>query len=253
MFTAVSEKNVKFHQVNAKTGNRIYMKRLDRGTDQPVEYEDLVKGFELDKETMVQITDEELEDLRPQGTKTIELQAFIHPDQLSYMAYDANYYLGAESIAADKPYKLLARTLRDLNVVGVGTVILRTKERLAVVRAKDDEDVLILSTLVWADEINDTPKPMGDGEPSQQELDAARMLVTALTSDFDHAAHKDTFRESVLSLIEAKADGQGPVPTLAQEEPAPTPDLMAALEASLVINAKSQPKAKAPKKAKAKS
>lgn len=250
LYTAVSEKGVKFNQLNSKTGNRIAMKRTDAKTGEEVAFEDIIKGYELSKENYIPVTPEELEAIAPKMLKTVDIQKFVPQDQIDPMLYDKSYYIGpAEGV--EKPYHLLALAMQEQDVVALGKIILRggSKQKLIAIRAQ--EGVMIGSMLVFGDEVN-SPPDTGDADINDREFGMATKLIESLTEDFDQNEFGDEYREQVLALIEAKAMGQ----TFEAPEQEPEPvqeDLMAALEASLAAApTKSAVKPKATRKRSAK-
>jgi DNA end-binding protein Ku len=238
LYSAVSRKTVRFHQLNGETGVRISQRRVDPSTGDEVSYEDIVKGFELSPDRYVRIEPEELESLQPKKTKTIEIEDFVELADIDPIFYDHPYYL-APAAGGAKPYRLLLEAMRETGKVAVARVVIRQKESLVAVRPMRDGDVLGMSTMLFADEIVEPSKideleAVEDVEVNKRELDIAKQLVDSLAAAFDPAAYHDTYRAEVLDLIERKAAGEEiAVQPAAEEEEEPVPDLMAALKASL--------------------
>jgi len=237
LYSAVSRKTVRFNQLNGKTGNRIQQKRVDPETGDEVNYEDIVKGYELTRDRYVIITPEELETLDPEKTRSIDIEDFVDESEIDPIFYDHPYYLVPDKGAA-KAYGLLLNAMADADKVAIARVVIRSKEQLVAIRPHRDGELLVMETMVFADEvvgteaIDDLPESK-DLKVSDRELKMARQLIESLTDTFDPSKYKDEYREKVLELIEAKADGQEITVAPAAEEPAKVPDLMAALEASL--------------------
>jgi DNA end-binding protein Ku len=236
LYSAVSRKTVRFHQLNGKTGTRIAQKRVDPATGEEVNYEDLVKGYELTKERYVVITPEELEALDPEKSRTIDIEDFVDLADIDPVYYDHPYYLIPDKGAA-KAYGLLLNAMKESGKVAIARVVLRTKENLVAIRPAPG-DVLMMETMIFADEvvppgdIDDLPEA-SDLKASERELAMAQQLIDSLSSDFEPEKYHDEYREKVLELIERKAAGEEIA--VQPEAPAPkkVPDLMAALEASL--------------------
>jgi DNA end-binding protein Ku len=245
LYTGVSEKGVKFNQLNSKTGNRIAMKRTDSETGEEVAFEDIVKGYELSKGNYVRVEPAELEALAPQMTKSIEIEKFVPGEQIDPMLYAASYFIGPADVM--KPYQLLVQAMAQTDRVALGKIILRggSKQKLIAIRAH--EGVLVGSMLVFGDELNSAPDVEGV-EISEREDKMATMLIESLTGDFDPDEFGDEYREQVLALIEAKAMGETYTAPVAEAKP-DIDDTMAALEASL---AQVKPKATTKKAAKPK-
>jgi DNA end-binding protein Ku len=235
LYSAVNRKTVRFHQLNEKTGSRINQKRVDASTGEEVNYEDLVKGYEISSDRYVVIQPSELESVEPKKTKTIDIEDFVDLDEIDPIFYDHPYYL-APGPGGAKPYRLLVEAMRETNKVAIATVVIRSKESLVAVRPKDD--VLVMSTMLFADEVVDPDRlddiPSAEEvETSDRELDIAKQLVDSLASDFEPDKYRDTYREAVLEMIEKKAAGEEIAVQPETEDAAPVPDLMSALKASL--------------------
>jgi DNA end-binding protein Ku len=237
LYSSVSRKTVRFHQLNGKTGVRIQQKRVDPTTGDEVPYEDIVKGFELTPDRYVVIEPGELEALDPKKTKAIEIEDFVALDEIDPIYYDHPYYL-APGTGGAKPYKLLLDAMRETGRVAIATVVIRSKQQLVAVRPMGD-DLLGMATMVFPDEIID---PSGleelaaveEVEINPRELEIAEQLVDSLSGPFDPEKYRDTYREEVLELVERKAQGEHiAVQPAAEEDEEPVPDLMAALKASL--------------------
>ncbi|MBI5106374.1 MAG: Ku protein [Solirubrobacterales bacterium] len=237
LYSAVQRKTVRFNQLNAKTGARISMRRVDPTTGEEVQYEDLVKGYELSPDRYVVIEPDELDALDPKATKTIDILDFVDLDQIDPIYYDHPYYL-APGAGGAKPYRLLLEAMRETGKVGIAKVVIRSKESLVALRPMGEGDVLEMSTMLFADEVVDPERideiPTADDvEIRDRELDIAKQLVESLATDFTPEQYHDTYREQVLELIEKKAAGEEIAVQPQAEEEAPVPDLMAALKASL--------------------
>jgi DNA end-binding protein Ku len=236
LYSAVSRKTVRFHQLNGKTGVRIQQRRVDPSTGDEVAYEDIVKGYELAPDRYVVIEGDELEALDPKKTRTIDIEEFVELSDVDPIFYDHPYYL-APAAGGAKPYRLLLDAMRDTGRIAIARVVIRSKEQLVAIRPMGD--VLAMSTMVFADEvidpstIEDIPQA-DDVEVRDREVDIAKQLVESLSSEFEPDKFRDTYRDEVLALIERKASGEEiAVQPARDEEAEPVPDLMAALRASL--------------------
>jgi DNA end-binding protein Ku len=236
LFTAVSRKNVQFHQIDVKTGSRIRMQRVSAADGQEVPYEQIVKGFELSPERYVLIEPEELDALDPEATHTIDIEEFVDLVDIDPIYFDAPYYV-APAKAAEKPYALLVQAMEEQGKVAIARFVMRTKQYLAALRAKDGK--LIMSTMVYPDEVIPA-EDVGDFDGlddvtvSDRELTMAKQLIESLSGEFDPTQFRDDYRDKVLDLIDRKAGGE----IIQIDTPAPADDgkvidLMAALEASV--------------------
>jgi DNA end-binding protein Ku len=237
LYSAVSRKTVRFHQLNKETGVRIQQKRVDPTTGDEVPYEDIVKGYELTPDQYVVIEPGELEALDPKKTKSIEIEDFVALDEIDPIYYDHPYYL-APGTGGSKSYRLLLEAMRETGRVAIANVVIRSKQQLVAVRPMGD-NVLTMSTMVFPDEIIDPASidelaAVEEVEINPRELEIAKQLVDSLAGAFDPDKYQDTYREEVLALVERKAEGKEiAVQPTADEEEAEVPDLMSALKASL--------------------
>ena len=254
LYSATSPKTVRFHQLSSKTGARIRQKRVDPTTDEEVPFEDIVKGYEITPDHYVLIAPEELDALDPKATKTVDILDFVDLAEIDPIYYDHSYYL-APSTGGAKAYRLLLDAMRESGKVGIGLVVLRSKQQLCALRPTGE--VLTLSTMMFGDEVLspdrlDELDAIEDAEASDRELKMAQQLIDSLSSEFDPGKYHDEYRERVLELIEKKAAGEEIAVQPEAEEPTAAPDLMAALEASLAAlkdeDAKPVPSKPAPSK-----
>ena len=234
LYSAVTRKNVQFNQLDMRTGARVKQKRVDSETGEEVPWDQIVKGYELSSGVYVTVSDDELAALDPKAVRTIEIEEFVDLSSIDPIFYDSAYFLAPDK--ASKPYALLARAMEDQGKVGIAHFVLRTKQYLAAIRPSDGR--LLLSTMVYADEVNDPASipeldEVVDVEISDKELAMAAQLVESLAAEFEPDRFKDTYREAVLELIDKKASGQEVVATVSQIQPDKVIDLMAALEASV--------------------
>jgi DNA end-binding protein Ku len=233
LYSAVSRKTVRFHQLHDADHVRIQQKRVCPADGEEVAYDNIVKGYEISPDQYVVIEPEELEALDPKKTRAIEIQEFVDLDEIDPIFYDHPYYLAPDTGAA-KAYRLLLRAMEETNKVAIARVVIRQKEHLVAIRATGD--VMTMATMIFNEEVvsPDTIEELPDdeAEASPREIEMAEQLIGSLTADFDPTKYHDEYRERVMELIEAKASGAElaiqPAP-----EPAKVPDLMAALEQSL--------------------
>jgi len=255
MYSAVERRGVQFNQLARDSGARISMRRVDSSTGEEVPFSDIVKGYELTPGNYVVIEPEELDELAPRRTRTIEIEDFVELAQIDPIYYDHPYYL-APATGGAKPYRLLLDAMRETGRVAIAQVVIRSKEQLVALRATGE--VLTMSTMVFADEVL-PPGRIGEladvreAKTTKRELDIAKQLIESLAGDFEPERYHDTYREEVLAMIERKAQGrQVRVEPAPKEQEAGAPDLMAALKASLdaAREAGAKPRAsRTPKKA----
>jgi DNA end-binding protein Ku len=246
LYSAVSKKTVRFHQIDAESGARVRQKRVGPD-DEEIPYDQIVKGYEIGPDRYVTITSEELDALAPEKTRTIDIEDFVDLEEIDPIYYDHPYYLAPDT-GASKAYQLLVDAMEDAGKVAIARVVIRSKEQLVAIRPR--EGTLAMETMLFADEVvpTDTLEELGtDGEvkTTDRELTMARQLIDSLSSDFEPEKYHDEYRERVLDMIERKAQGETIVIEEPTKEPEKVPDLMAALEASI---AASKPEKKPAKK-----
>src|SRR5918998_4645443 len=234
LYSAVSKKTVRFHQIDAESGGRVRQKRVGPDGDE-VAYEQIVKGYEIGPDRYVTITPEELESLEPEKTRTIDIEDFVDLDDIDPIFYDHPYYLAPDTGAA-KAYRLLVDAMDESGKVAIARVVLRSKEHLVAIRPRSG--VLAMETMLFADEVispDALDELSGDGEvqTSDRELAMAQQLIESLTSEFEPEKYRDEYREKVLDLVERKAAGEEIAVQAEAPKPKAVPDLMAAPEASL--------------------
>ncbi|MFN2617508.1 MAG: Ku protein [Thermoleophilaceae bacterium] len=235
LFSAVSRKTVRFHQIDRETNQRIQQKRVNPETGDEVPWENLVKGYEIGPDRYVVITPEELEAVEPQKTRTIDIEDFVDLDQIDPIFYDHPYYLAPDK-GAEKAYKLLLDAMNEAGKVAIARVVIRSKENLVAIRPHGG--VLTMETMLFSDEVvppdslDELPED-GAKKTTKKELQMAQQLIDSLSGDFEPDKYRDEYRDRVLEMIERKAGGEEIVVESAPEEPKKVPDLMAALEASI--------------------
>jgi DNA end-binding protein Ku len=234
LYSAVSKKTVRFNQLHDEDGQRIQMKRVCSADGEEVPFEHIVKGYEISPDRYVVISPEELDALDPAKTRTIDIEDFVDLDEIDPLFYEHPYYLVPDT-GASKAYKLLLSALEQTNKVAIARVVIRSKEYLTAIRPANG--VLTMETMLFSDELVPVDSldelPDEDVKATQREVQMARQLIESLAADFDPTKYKDEYRERVLELIEAKAEGQEIAMPEVPEQPSEVPDLMAALEASL--------------------
>jgi DNA end-binding protein Ku len=212
MYTATESHDLSFHQVHRTDGGRIRYKRVCDVCGEIVSYDDIAKGYESEDGQLVILTDEDLAELPVSSSREIGVEKFVPSDQIDPMWMERSYYLEPEK-NGQKPYALLREALREADRMALVTVSVRQRSTMAVLRVRDD--VIVLQTLLWPDEIR-TPDFAGlDGDEAArpQELAMAASLVESLSGDYDPDEFNDEYRDEMERLVEAKLGGQAvPVP-----------------------------------------
>jgi DNA end-binding protein Ku len=238
LFGATESKDLAFNTLHQECKSRLKQKRWCPVHDREVFQDEVVRAYEYTKDQYVEIEDTDLESLPLPSKHTIELTAFVKQAEIDPVYFERTYFLEPEQIGA-KPYALLLRALKTKQVSAVAKIALRNKESLCVLRASEN-NLLMLETLYYPDEVRTAElETTPDVLVSQPELTMALSLVEMLEEPFDPKKYHDQYRVALLDLIEAKRTGQEIVAPA--ETPLPkTVDLMAALKASLEAAKKSK-------------
>ena len=236
LYSATESHDVSFRQVHAKDGGRIKYQRTCSIDGEEVAYADIAKGYETEDGEMVILDDDDLAELPSTSSREIAVEKFVPREQIDPMLFEKSYYLEPEKSGA-KPYALLRQALVEADRMAVVTVALRQRTTIAVLRVRDD--VIVLQTMMWPDEIRTPDFKVEPGEVKANETKMATMLVETLAGDFDASEFEDDYAEAVQSLVKAKIEGgeikRTPTSTKSSGE---VVDLLAALQRS-VADAKS--------------
>ena len=243
LYTAKSPKSVRFNQLDGRDNQRIKQKRVNAHTGEEVPYDEIVKGYEIMKDTYVVITDEELESLSPKASRTIDIVEFVEEDEIDPVYYQSSYYLVPDELAR-KSYALLTEAMANDGRVALARVEMRTKEYLAAIRPSGGR--LMLNTMMYSDEVVEPSEIPGleeldEVEVTEAEQNMASALIESLAGGFNPDKYEDSFRNEVLDLIERKSKGE--LTTVAEDAPVASDtvvDLMAALEASVAAAKKAR-------------
>jgi DNA end-binding protein Ku len=235
MTTATESKELRFHFLTKGDLQPVGYDKVRKDTGEHVDPDEIVRGFEIEKGRYVELTEEDIDRLDIELTHSIDICDFVDLEEIDPIYYDHSYYL-APATGGAKAYRLLLDAMREEGKVGIGRIVLRTKQQLCALRPTGD--VLTLSTMLFGDEVVAPDKldeldAVEEAEASERELRMAEQLIESLSADFEPDKFRDEYRERVLELIERKAAGEEIAVQPQVEEPSPAPDLMAALEASL--------------------
>ena len=241
LYSATQEHELDFHQFQKGTSDRIRYKRVNERTGREVPYDKIVKGHDVGGGEYVIVEPDELDDIAPGKSRSLEIDTFVDLDDIDPMHFQKSYYLGPSDSENASSYALLRDALAKTNRAGIAKFVMRGKEYLATIRA--DDKVLVLETMFFADEIRDPDQEVGDlprKSAAGKQLSMAVDLIEAMSGEWKPAAYKDTYTERVRKLVNTKRKGKEVVFT--EEEPeATTPtDLVAALRASVESARKSR-------------
>jgi len=231
VYPATEEKTLRFNQIHEEDGGRIRMKRTCSVDGEEVPYDEIVKGYEYEKDRYVVLTDEDFDKVPVESSRAIDIVQFVDLDEIDPMLYKKSYYLVPDETGA-KAYALLREALSQDNKVGIAKVSFRDKEHLAALRFKDES--FVLETMYWPDEIRaaDFGGVDVDLKVRAQELEMARQLIENLTAEWNPEEFTDEYREALLRIVEAKISGEE-IEVVEAEPTAKVVDLMEALKASV--------------------
>jgi DNA end-binding protein Ku len=234
LFSATSEKAVRFHQLNKATGNRVRYRKVDDATGEEVPASEIVSGYDTGDDEYVVVEREELASVAPGRSELMEISDFVDLADIDPTFYRSTYYLAPRGKGADRAYALLRRAMQDTGQAAVATMVMRDREHLVVVRPSGD--ALVMESLYFADEIRDAEEVVGDlphdDSFADRELSIARQLIESLSVKWEPDRYQDTYRERVQSLIDSKREGRKVV-TAKKAPRTNVIDLMAALEQSI--------------------
>lgn len=255
---AVEEKDISFNQLHAKDNGRIRYKRSCEVCGEEVSQDEIVKGFQYEKDTYVVFSKEDVQRIPPDSARAIDIVTFVDLDQIDPIYFQRPYYLVPEKTGI-KAYRLLEKALTQAGKVGIAKIAIRDKEHLATLRVRDG--VFVLETMHWPDEIREPEFEELAKAPEirKQELEMAMSLIENLSGDFAPGEFRDEYRDRLEAAIRAKVEGEE-IAVAPAKEPTKVLDLMEALKASVAATkdggkpeAEEKPKAKPKAKEKAKS
>ncbi|MGW4490251.1 non-homologous end joining protein Ku [Amycolatopsis sp. NPDC004368] len=235
LYSAIEDHTVHFRQFERGTSDRIRYRRVNERTGDEVDLGEIVKGYELDDGDYVLVEPEELDEIAPGRSRSLDVEAFADLADIDPMFFDRTYWLAPASSDYDKPYSLLLAAMAKTDKAGVAKFVLRGREYLALVRAGDG--VMLLDTLHFAADLRDREKSLPDlpeKAPARgKEFDMAVNLIEAMTEDWRPEDYRDTFTDRVHELIAAKRKGDTVTPAEEAAEPTQVVDLFEALQRSV--------------------
>jgi DNA end-binding protein Ku len=236
LFSGVKDTDLHFRQLHAKDHAPVEIRRFCSEEDVEVPYDEIAHGYETDDDDLVVLTDAELATAAPRKTRTIDIEAFVDLDDVDPIHFDHPYVVmpAGEAEGTQRAYRLLLEVMERTERAALGRFVMRTKEYLVLIRARQGR--LVLTTLLWHDEVRptkDVPKPTKRDRPAKKEVDEAVALIEALSCDWDPSRYEDSFQKRLRKIIRDKAKGKTIEVPEDEKPPAPVPDLMAALEQSL--------------------
>ena len=221
LYAAERTQELRFNQLDRRTMSRVREKRVDEASGQEVPYEEIVKGFDTGGGQYVVLTDDDIKRANPKATQTVNIIGFVNADEIDLSYFVKPFYL-APIGSGKKGYALLRAVLRESGRVAIAKVVIRTREHLCAVIARND--VLVLETLRYAYELRDTSELDLPGDDLTElgltppEITMAEQLIEAMVTPWDPAAYKDDYRDDLLRVI-AEKQSTGHVEAVAAGQP----------------------------------
>jgi DNA end-binding protein Ku len=233
LYPATSEtEKVHFHQLNKGTGNRIHLQKVDADTGEPVPAEDIVKGYEIGK-GYVEVTDDDLEAIDIESTRTIDIDQFVPRDEIDDLYIDRPYYIVPDGKVGQQAFAVIREAIRKRGMVGIGRVVLSTREHVIAIEPRDRGIVGLL--LHYPYEVRE-PQSYFDDIPKEnipkEMLDLASHIIETMTGHFQPKKFEDRYEDALRDLIKRKQAGEEVAPAKV-EKPEKKMNLMDALRASL--------------------
>jgi DNA end-binding protein Ku len=243
LYAAARTERVSFNQIHEVCGSRIKQQTYCPHCERVVERSELVKGYEVEKDRYVIVSDEEVKSVAPPSSDNMEILEFVKAEGIDPIYFDASYFMVPEE-AGKKAYHLLLETMQKSGYSAIAKVAMHQREYTVVVRPNPDG--LLLHTMFYPEEVREVPEFRRDESVTvkPQEVALAEKLVEGLATDFDPSKYHDEYQGRLLQMIEAKREGQ-PVQAEAPKKRAPVIDLMQALQKSLGELPARKPAAKA--------
>jgi DNA end-binding protein Ku len=234
LYNAISPKgDVHFNMINPATGNRIRMITVDAGTEEPLERKNLVKGYEIAKGEYVIVTQEEIDSVKLESTKTIEIDSFVPAAEIDHLYWDNPYYLVPDGKMAAEPFAVIREAMERAEQVALGRIVMSSRERLVAIEPRDRG--LVATTLRSHEEVRAMKDYFADIpaiRPDPEMIAIAAKIIAQKEADFDPTQFKDHYEDALRELIERKQKGHK---ISKKDEPAESNviNLMDALKASL--------------------
>ena len=234
MYTAVQDNDIHFNQLHKEDNARIRYKKVCGHCNKEVKQEDIIKGFEYDKDHFVTVTEEEIEKIKTEKEKSIQILHFANLNQISPIYYNKTYHALPDT-GGDKAFELLRLALMEQEKIAIGKMVMGSNETLLAIIPR--EDGILIQTMNYEEEIKEIPKSYTKQDISEQELTMAKTLINSMDTPFDPQVYHDEYQLKLKKLLEDKIAGKEIV-TQDSTEKGNIIDLMDALKQSIEQNKK---------------
>ncbi len=229
MYTATQDNDIHFNQLHKEDQSRVRYKKTCGHCGKELKSEDIVKGYEYDKDQYIVVSDDEIEKIKTKKEKSIQILHFAQLNQISPVYYDRTYQAIPDS-GGERAFELLRSALMKEQKIAIGKTVMGTKDTLMAIIPR--ENGMLISTMFYQDDIKDLQKSYKIPEPNEQELKMAQVLINSMDTPFDPAQYKDEYQGKLKELIETKIAGKEVV-AAKPEQAGNVIDLMDALKASI--------------------
>ena len=201
LYTATQDNDIHFNQLCKEDGSRVKYKKVCSGCGKEIGAGDIVKGFEYEKGKYVTLTDDDFEKVKSEKDKTIHILHFTDLQNIRPIYYDKTYHAVPEQ-GGDKAFELLRRAMKEENKVAVAKTVMGTKEKLLALIPT--EDGILVETLLFAEEVKETPKELGHPQVQEAELTMAKTLINAMVQPFRPEQYQDEYKAKLWEIINKK-------------------------------------------------
>lgn len=233
MFRTTQDNDISFNQLCKETKERVKYKKYCPHCDKELKPDDIVKGYQYEKDKYVIMTNEEIDELKAEKDRTITILHFANLSDVKDIYFEKNYYAIPEK-HAEKAYELLRKAMLDEGVVAIAKTVIGTKETLLALCPFENE--IIVKTLFYDDEITDLPKSITHPKLVKAEVDMAKQLISSMTKTFEPEVFHDEFQERLKGAIEDKIAGNDTIRAEENTEKSTPMDLMDALKQSVAMS-----------------
>jgi len=232
LYSAARSESISFNQLHKADGSRVKQVLYCQAEDKPIPRSEIVKGFEYEKDRYVVIEDEEIKKVAPATAKVMEILEFVKVEQVDPIFFETSYYMAPDD-AGEKPYALLFDALKKTGYAGVAKIAMHNREHIVILRP--GKNGVLMHTMYYTHEVRKVDEFHTDlSLVKDKELALATNLIEALAGEFEPEKYKDSYRENLLQMIEAKKAGQEVIAT-PEPQQAKVVDILEALKASLAM------------------
>jgi DNA end-binding protein Ku len=228
-----ASERVSFNNLNRKTGNRLKQNLVDSVTGEPVDTAERVKGYQVAKGQYVMVEDSEIEALKIESTRTIEIETFVPQAEVDQIYVDSPYYLAPDDKVAEEAFAVIREAMTKKKMVGIGRIVLARRERMLMLQPRDKG--MLATTLRYPYEVRaggEIFDEIGDTKLPAEMLDIAQEIINRMSGHFEPETFTDRYEEAVVAMLRAKQ--QGETFTMAEpSQPANVVNIMDALKKSL--------------------